>query len=156
MLVISVPLSETIVFGFPRPAMRLSNSRESRPPDRDVSAIRHRHSRVKSSTTARTRKRRPSVKASLTKSRLQRSLGRDGRTSGRLVPQSSLSTAALAHRQLLLTIETPELLQVHDDPLPIQHDVDAAIAETAALRRNLLHRLTNGRIVRPHAAISYA
>ena len=67
MLVISVPLSETMVLGFPRPAMRLSSSRASRAPDSDVSATRQRHSRVKSSTTARTRKRRPSVKASLTK-----------------------------------------------------------------------------------------
>jgi len=33
MLVISVPLSETIVLGFLRLAMRLSNSRASRAPD---------------------------------------------------------------------------------------------------------------------------
>lgn len=88
MLVISVPLSETIVFGFPRLTIRVSNSGASRAPDRDVSATRHRHSRVKSSTTASTRKRRPSVKASLMKSKLQRSLGRDGRARGRLVPKA--------------------------------------------------------------------
>ena len=82
MLVISVPLSETIALGFPRLAMRLSSSRESRAPDRDVSATRQRHSRVKSSTTARTRNRRPSVKASLTKSRLQRALAREGSARG--------------------------------------------------------------------------
>jgi hypothetical protein len=44
MLVISVPLSETIVLGFPRLAMRQFSSRASRVPDRDVSATRHRHS----------------------------------------------------------------------------------------------------------------
>jgi hypothetical protein len=38
MLVISVPLSETIFLGFPRLATRLSSSRASLAPDRDVSA----------------------------------------------------------------------------------------------------------------------
>jgi hypothetical protein len=47
--------------------------------------------------------------------------------------QGTLATATFAHGQLLFPIETPELLQVHDDPPPIQHDVNAPIAETTAL-----------------------
>lgn len=57
MLVSSVPLSETHSSGrWPRPAMIVSSSRAIRRPESEVSAARHRHSRVKSSTTARMRK----------------------------------------------------------------------------------------------------
>jgi hypothetical protein len=67
-----------------------------------------------------------------------------------------VSAATLANGQLLFPIETSELLQIHDDPLAVEHHVDAAIAEATALRRHLLHRLANGRIVRPNAAIPQA
>ncbi len=60
MLVSSVPLSETQAKGQPRVAMTASSSRATRLPDSDVTATRHRHSREKSSTTARMRNRRPS------------------------------------------------------------------------------------------------
>jgi hypothetical protein len=50
MLVSSVPLSETMLTGRPRPAMMASSSRATRTPDSEVSAARHKHSRVKSST----------------------------------------------------------------------------------------------------------
>lgn len=67
--------------------------------------------------------------------------------------QGSLSTATLAHRQLLLPIETSKLLQVHDDPLPVEHQVDTATTEAAAFGCHLRHRLPNGRIVGPNTAI---
>ena len=54
--------------------MTASSSRATRAPDSEVSADSARHSRVKSSTMHKMRKRRPSAKASDTKSRLQRSL----------------------------------------------------------------------------------
>jgi hypothetical protein len=53
MLVSSVPLSDTHVAGGPRLVMIVSSSRPTRSPDSDVSASRQRHSRVKSTTTAR-------------------------------------------------------------------------------------------------------
>ena len=49
MLVISIPLSETVVIGFPHLAMRLSSSRPSRVPDRDVSETRLPKNRYQSS-----------------------------------------------------------------------------------------------------------
>ena len=64
----SVPLSVTTVWGFPRASNRVANFRATLAPDREVSAIRARHSRVLSSTTVSTRKRRPSVSWSDTKS----------------------------------------------------------------------------------------
>ena len=75
MLVSSVPLSETQLLGRPRRAISVSSSRATRAPDSDVSGISARLSRVKSSTIARMRKRRPSVKLSDTKSRDYRSVG---------------------------------------------------------------------------------
>src|SRR5258708_452556 len=62
----SVPLSPTIVFG--RPCWRITSfsSRATRRPEIEVSATSARHSRVQSSTTARMRKRRPSVSWSAT------------------------------------------------------------------------------------------
>ena len=113
MHVISVPLSETMILGLPRLAMMISNSRTSRSPNSDVSMTMARHLRVKSSTTAKTRKRRQ--------------YQRPPRSQG------TLSATALADSQPLFAIEPPELLQVHDDALSIQHDVDTAITETAAL-----------------------
>jgi hypothetical protein len=55
------------------------------------------------------------VKASLTKSKLQRWLGWSGTMIGRRVPKGTFTAAALAHLQLLLGIEPPELLDVYLD-----------------------------------------
>jgi len=75
MQVSSVPLSETIIAGQPRRVITASSSRATRRPGNDVSATSARHSRVKSSTIARMRNRRPSANASDRKSRLQRWFG---------------------------------------------------------------------------------
>lgn len=93
-MVSSVPLSERHVAGLPRCAMIASSSRATRPPESEVSATKPKHSRVQSSTTARLRNRRPSVKLFDTKSRLQRSLGRDGTTSGALMPKRACAPCA--------------------------------------------------------------
>src|SRR3546814_12505816 len=55
----SGPLSETIVAGRPRRAISASSSRTTRAPPIEVSTVRTSASRVKSSTTASTRNRRP-------------------------------------------------------------------------------------------------
>lgn len=78
MLVSSVPLSLTIVLGLPCRVMIAVSSRVTRRPEGDVSATSAKHLRLKSSTMASTRNRRPSMKASDTKCRLQRSLGLSG------------------------------------------------------------------------------
>jgi hypothetical protein len=57
-------LSDTHIAGQPRQAMMTSSSRTTRKPGSEVSATSARHSRVKSSTTARIQKRRPSANAS--------------------------------------------------------------------------------------------
>src|SRR5438067_4616399 len=75
LLVSSLPLSLTTIFGLPRSIISRSSSRATRTPESEVSATNARHSRVQSSTTVRTRKRRPSVSWSETKSSDQRSLG---------------------------------------------------------------------------------
>lgn len=59
MLVNSVPLSLTISAGRDRSAIAQSNSRATRGPEIEVSAMSRTHSRVKSSTTAKMRNRRP-------------------------------------------------------------------------------------------------
>ncbi len=91
--------------GLTRLAIRLSSSWATQALDRDVSVTRHRHSRVKSSTTTRTRKPRPSVKASLTKFRLQRSLRREGRARGHLVPKARFRPPRLRKVSFSFTIE---------------------------------------------------
>jgi len=93
MLVNSVPLWNTMLEGRPRRATVLTvllSSHATRPPEIEVSATRPRHSRVKSSTTARIRNRRPSVKLSLTKSKDQRGFGPCGNTSSALMPSARL------------------------------------------------------------------
>ena len=96
------------------------------------------------------------VAIDISKHRHEVLIGTRGQTLGASRSQGPLAAAALANGQLLLPIETSELLQVHDAPLTIEHHVDAPIAEAAALGRQLLHRLLNGRIIRPHAAITHA
>ena len=79
-----------------------SSSRATRTPESEVSATSARQSRVRSSTTVRTRKRRPSVSWSATKSSDQRSLGATGTIIGVL--------ATAAHSELLFPIKPEELL----------------------------------------------
>jgi len=55
--------------------------------------------------------------------------------------QRPLAAAAPAHLQLLFPVEGSQLLLVHHDALPAQHDVDPPVAEPSALRRYRLHRL---------------
>ncbi|QEE45442.1 hypothetical protein FVA81_12850 [Rhizobium sp. WL3] len=53
-------------------------------------------------------------------------------------------------------IPAVQISRASSDPLAVEHDVDTAITEAASFRCYLLHRLPNGRIIRPHAAISHA
>ena len=113
MLVSSVPLSETHMAGRPRVAMTASSSRATRRPGSEVSATRQRHSRVKSSTTAKIRKRRPSVEQRLTEVQapaLVRPLRDRHRGPGAERP---LAPATPTHLEPLLAIEPAELLVVH-------------------------------------------
>jgi hypothetical protein len=69
--------------------------------------------------------------------------------------QSPFATAALANLKLLLAIEPPELLDVHRDPLALQHHVDTPIAKPASLRRHGLHRFPQILVGSPRAAIPH-
>ena len=82
----SVPLSLTTMQGKPRISAIRSNARATRMPEIDVSTAVARHSRLKSSITQRIRNRRPSARASDTKSSDQRWLGPWGIVIGALVP----------------------------------------------------------------------
>ncbi len=82
-------------------------------PDSDVSATRARFSRVQSSTIASTRKRRPSVNWSETKSNDQRSLGPQRHEHGGTCPDGSLAAATTPNGELFLPVEPEELLVVH-------------------------------------------
>ena len=128
MLVSSVPLSETIIAGQPRRAMTASSSRATRRPGSDVSATSARHSRVKSSTIARIRNRRPSANASDRKS--SSSAGRPY-GSAITLPHGPLPPIT-AGPEAVLTVEAPELLMVHDDAFAPEQDVKPAIAKSPA------------------------
>jgi len=47
-----------------------------------------------------------------------------------------------ADMKRLFPIQASPLLQVHADPLPFQHDMDAPVAETPAFAGNSSHGLT--------------
>ena len=61
--------------------------------------------------------------------------------------QRPLPAAALPNRQPLLPIDTVELLVVHDDALPFQQDVQSAIAEPTADRRQFPQTRPNAFVV---------
>src|SRR5215475_9476632 len=119
LLVSSGPLSEMQLAGLPWRAISASSSRATLAPDSDVSGINARLSRVKSSTTARMRKRRPSVKQSETKSSDQRSAARQ--LQRRPNTERTLAPNTPAHMQLFLAVEPAETLMVHVVSFSCQH-----------------------------------
>ena len=110
--------------------------------------IRHRHSRVKSSTTTRMRNRRPSVSVSEAKSSDQRWFGPCGKRHRCPCADRSLAPAAAAHLQSFLGIQPTQLLVVHADPLAFQQQLqsvasrtgDAALQVLSAASSSLRHR----------------
>ncbi len=66
-----------------------------------------------------------------------------------------LAATSPAHLEPLFAVEPPQLLEVHHDPLPSQHDVQAPVAEPTPLCRNRLHRSPRCGIVRAHASVAY-
>jgi hypothetical protein len=109
----AVPLSLTTVASLPREPNRVSRSRATLAPDWDVSAIRARHSRVQSSTTVNTRKRRPSVSWSETKSSNQRWFGHERQHHWSPRAGSPHAPAPAAHLQPLLAVVAEQAHVVH-------------------------------------------
>ena len=136
-------------------AMRKSSSRTTRKPGSEVSAISARHSRVKSSTIARIRKRRPSDNASEAKSRLQRWLGPLRNGYWRPPSHGTFATTTPAHLKAFLAIKPAQLLVIHGQPLADQEDVKRSIAKPTANGRELAQAGPYRRIVRPAAAIAH-
>ena len=145
MLVSSVPLSETQPFGRPRRAISASSSRATRTPDSEVSGISARLSRVKSSTMARMRKRRPLLKQSDTKSSDQRSLGPLGSASGaharlrRVCGHHAGALAASLHGKVVETVcgpcDIPRVSAAHASDGSRNGAACAPMLECAAARR---------------------
>ena len=132
MPVSSVPLSETHIAGRPRAAMRASSSRATRSPGSEVSATSARHSRVKSSTIARMRNRRPSAERIRQEVQAPALIGTLRQRHRRSCAQRTLAAAAPAHLQPFLAVEPAELLVVHDDAFAAEQDVQPPIAEPPA------------------------
>ena len=84
------PVVANTIRGSARSAVSRSSSRTTRTPPSEVSTNVARHSRLKSSTTHRMRKRRPSLSASTTKSSDHRWLIAPGSVIGALVPSARL------------------------------------------------------------------
>lgn len=143
----SVLLSETIISGRRRAPTMASSSRATRRPESDVSTASARHSRVKSSTTTRTRKRLPSA-----------SMPRQspGSTAGSVPAAASWAPACPApacgrrasSRQPLFPVEPEQLLVVELYAFPPQQDVQSTIAEPPPLKRQVLQPRPHGGIVR--------
>ncbi|VUX46784.1 conserved hypothetical protein [Candidatus Defluviicoccus seviourii] len=156
MLVNPVPLSLTTDRGLPRRSMMASSSRLPRVPDREVSATRPKHSRVKSSTTARMRNPRQSLSwigQEVERPTLVLSLREQ---EGCPCSQGSLAAAASAHHEPLLAIVAAELLVVQVEAVPPRQDQQPALAEATALRGQLTQPGLQDGIIRPNAAIAHA
>jgi hypothetical protein len=151
MLVSSVPLSETHVTGRLRTRMSRSSSRATRMPDSEVSATRHKHSRVKSSTTARIRK-TPAVGQCVAHEiqgpALVRALWQCDRRSG---AKGSLAAPAATHLKPLLAVEAAKLLVIHVRFLASKQNVQSPIAETPSHRGQTS---ADSPIIRPPQAVA--
>ena len=94
-----------------------------------------RHSRLKSSTMHRMRKRRPSLSVSETKSSDQRWLIVMRQHHRRPRSQRPLAAAAPAHHQLLLAVQPIELLAIHRVSFARQQPAQTPVAEAPPLLR---------------------
>jgi hypothetical protein len=131
MLVSSVPFSPTQRNGLQRRAAMASNSRATRAPNSDVSAARHRHSRVKSSTTIRMRKRRPSVSVSAAKSNDHRSFA----ACGSVIVFACARHACVQRNDeptSLLRDKVVQFLVVHHHSLPVQQHFQVSPSRSGA------------------------
>src|SRR5665213_3105610 len=155
MLVSSVPLSLTIDNGLPRRVMTASSSRPTRAPDKDVSATSVRHSRVKSSTTARMRNRRLSISVSLTKSSDQRWFGPCGNTRGALVPNALLRPPRRRTWSRSSRYNRLSFLWFTHVPSRRSRINSRPIAKTASDRGKLAQPGAQHGIVRAHAGVSH-
>ena len=102
---------------------------------------------MKSSTIARTRKRRPSAKASDTKSSDQRWFVPLRHSHRRPRAERPLAAAALANDEPLLPVDPVELLVVHREALAPQQQVQTPVAEPAAQSRQALQARAKHTIV---------
>src|SRR5690606_34999920 len=144
-LVNSGPLSLTMVSTFPRSAMSLSSMRATRAPDSEKSTSTARHSRVKSSTRVRIRKRRPFAKASVMKSIDQRSFGWLGgggtlRSEAATRFRFGLRTTRFLRvgiRPPLLAVQAIDPLVVYPVASPPKQSMEPSVPEPRTLGRNL-------------------
>src|SRR5690606_14721204 len=150
-----------MVSTFPRSAMSLSSMRATRAPDSEKSTSAARHSRVKSSTRVRIRKRRPFAKASVMKSIDQRSFGRLG-GGGTLRSEAAtrfrfcLRTTRFLRvgiRPPLLAVQAIDPLVVYPVASPTKQSMEPSVPEPRTLGRNLakfleeVHRFLSPRFV---------
>ncbi len=121
----------------------------------DVSVTKHRHASVRSSTTTKTRKQRPSAGASEWQSRLQRSLWLCGSAIGMLVRKGRSRppwpcTCSRSSRQ-----RRHSFLVACDEACAGQKNLGTALTEPATPGRELTHSNTNGGIIRRLAAVAH-
>jgi hypothetical protein len=133
--------------GLPRNSAILASSRTTRAPEIDVSTVNAKHSRVKSSTATKIRKRLPSASTSCRKSIDQRWFVRDRH--GRPSADRPLAPAAPADSQPFLAVEPEQLLVVDLHAFPSQQQVLPPVAEAAARVRNLAQPASQHAVVRP-------
>ena len=120
-----------------------------------MSATRHRHSRVKSSTTAKDAEAPPvghRIAQEIQRPALVRSLRQRHRSPR---AQGSLAAATAADLKALLGIKPPQLLVVHVRAFPAKQNLQTPIAEAPADRRQLAQPNTDRTVVRPPAAIAH-
>ena len=143
----SVPLSLTMLAGRLRTAMAATNSRATRKPESEVSATNATHSRVKSSTTVKMRKRRWQ-NISETKSSDHLWFGPCGIVMGERVPRALLRPpiarqaiakqmprGTFAYLQSLFAIKPSQLFDVHHHTFTLQHLMQSPITKSFALIR---------------------
>jgi hypothetical protein len=97
-----------------------------------VSATTARHSRLKSSTMTRMRKRR-ATRQSETKVERPALIKRQRKRCGSSRPGRAFAATPAAHRQSLLAVQPVQLLVVHDHAFALEQDPGPPVAEAAPL-----------------------
>ena len=132
MLVSSLPLSLTIIFGLPRSIISWSSSRATRiPGERGVG---HQRQALSGAVIDDGQDAEAAAVGELIRHEVERPafVGRHRNQHRRPGSDRPLAAATAAHRHLLLPIESEQPLVVDHVALPLEQNMQASVAETAA------------------------
>src|SRR3981081_403796 len=155
LLVSSLPLSLTTIFGLPRSIISRSSSRATR--GAGERGVGYQRQALACAVIDDGEDAEATAVGELVRYEVERPavVGRHRNQHRRPGPDRALAPATAAHRKLFFPVEPEQLLVVDHVTFPLEQDMQAPIAEAAAFMGDRLHALAKAGIVRPGRLVSH-